>query len=124
LNVFCDRKFLTNRQNRYKSKVCPKIFKGRVRYIGQLDENSRPHGIGEWNDSSSHGENIKGTIINSASYQSNINKYIGHWNHGKLEGPYISRESGTGSMFTAVRIGYITDTRKWNKVVVKIKKYV
>ena len=95
-----------------------------MRYIGQLDENSRPHGIGEWNDSSSHGENIKGTIINSASYQSNINKYIGHWNHGKLEGPYISRESGTGSMFTAVRIGYITDTRKWNKVVVKIKKYV
>eukprot|EP00029_Vermamoeba_vermiformis_P008821 TRINITY_DN4229_c0_g3_i1.p1 TRINITY_DN4229_c0_g3~~TRINITY_DN4229_c0_g3_i1.p1 ORF type:complete len:431 (+),score=52.64 TRINITY_DN4229_c0_g3_i1:241-1533(+) len=90
---------------RYKSKVCPRIFKGRVRYIGQLDENSRPHGAGEWNDSSRHGENIKG-----------------HWNHGKLEGPYISRESGTGNMFSAVRIGYITDTRKWNKVVVKIKK--
>jgi hypothetical protein len=89
----------------YKSKVCPRIFKGRVRYIGQLDDNSRPHGIGEWNDSSRHGENIKG-----------------HWNHGKLEGPYISRESGTGNMFSAVRIGYITDTRKWNKVVVKIKK--
>ncbi len=46
----------------------------------------------------------------------------GHWNHGRLEGPYISRESGTGSMFSAVRIGYITDTRKWNKVVVKVKK--
>jgi hydroxymethylpyrimidine/phosphomethylpyrimidine kinase len=49
---------------------------------------------------------------------------LGHWNHGQLEGPYISRESGTGSMFSAVRIGYISDTRKWNKVVVKIKKYV
>lgn len=51
------------RIDRYKSKVCPRIFKGRVRYIGQLDDDSRPHGIGEWNDSSRHGENIKGTNI-------------------------------------------------------------
>jgi hypothetical protein len=96
-----------------------------VRYIGQLDENSRPHGAGEWNDSSRHGENIKGSMLFwGVCVCRNVMLIFlaGHWNHGKLEGPYISRESGTGSMFSAVRIGYITDTRKWNKAVVKIKK--
>lgn len=58
-------------------------------YVGEVDENSRPHGFGEWWDTSYHGEHL-----------------VGLWQAGVPIGPFKSREKGSSSGFKNVRIGF------------------
>lgn len=56
-------------------------------YRGQLDDQKRPHGLGEWSDDAFLGENLKG-----------------YFDHGLPVGPFISREFGTSNQFASVRL--------------------
>ena len=58
-------------------------------YVGELDAQGRPHGLGQWTDSEYHGECLKG-----------------YWRHGVLVGPFRSVEQGSGYGLSSVRIGF------------------
>ncbi|CAG8733167.1 16961_t:CDS:2, partial [Dentiscutata heterogama] len=63
---------------------------GVVKYVGEVDENGYPHGLGEWIDDSFDGECLKGI-----------------WEYGVPIGPFHSRGSGTGDAFHSVRVGLV-----------------
>ncbi|RIB30394.1 hypothetical protein C2G38_2053776 [Gigaspora rosea] len=63
---------------------------GTIKYVGEVDENGYPHGLGEWIDDSFDGECLKGV-----------------WEHGEPTGPFHSRGSGTGDAFHSVRVGLV-----------------
>lgn len=74
------------------------LFTAAPRYIGEVDNDGRPHGTGFWYDSSFHGECLRG-----------------EWVHGHPAGMWFSRESGTGAHFLQCAVGYATsrsDCRK------------
>ncbi|EUD66641.1 hypothetical protein C922_02962 [Plasmodium inui San Antonio 1] len=58
-------------------------------YIGELDEQGRPHGFGYW-----RGINLEGEVL------------IGYWFHGIPVGPFKCRDFKTGSGFMCIKIGY------------------
>jgi pimeloyl-ACP methyl ester carboxylesterase len=58
-------------------------------YAGELDQDMRPHGFGEWRDDSALGETLSG-----------------FWDHGIPRAPFISRELGTLNMFASLRLLY------------------
>ncbi|KAI9030503.1 hypothetical protein DFJ74DRAFT_702796 [Hyaloraphidium curvatum] len=60
-----------------------------VVYRGMCDDEGRPHAFGEWRDDSTAGECLQG-----------------YWSHGLPVGPFVSRESGTGNAFSAMRCGF------------------
>jgi len=69
-----------------------------VTYAGEVDEQGRPHGYGEWNDNYSKGEVL-----------------TGWWAHGVPFGPFRSRESGSGAGFQRVLQPYFRNrTDTWN----------
>ncbi|CAL1170806.1 unnamed protein product [Cladocopium goreaui] len=61
------------------------------RYRGDKDENGRPHGFGEWQDNSYHGEVLNGT-----------------WQHGQPVVPFVSRCFGSGAISRGLKTGYGT----------------
>ncbi|CAG8499202.1 26330_t:CDS:2 [Racocetra persica] len=63
---------------------------GNIKYVGEVDEDGFPHGLGEWVDDSFDGECLKGI-----------------WEHGVPIGPFHSRGSGTGDAFHSVRVGLV-----------------
>jgi hypothetical protein len=87
-----------NNTYKYKSTLFPRQMRGEVAYYGALDNDHKPHGYGVWMDNDAHGENLKGW-----------------WVHGRPQGPFISRITGTVNTFIAVRIGFACTTKKWNK---------
>ncbi|EDL43740.1 hypothetical protein, conserved [Plasmodium vivax] len=58
-------------------------------YIGELDDQGRPHGFGYW-----RGINLEGEVL------------IGYWFHGIPVGPFKCRDFKTGSGFMCIKIGY------------------
>mmetsp|Transcript_11242 Transcript_11242/g.31889 ORF Transcript_11242/g.31889 Transcript_11242/m.31889 type:complete len:864 (+) Transcript_11242:160-2751(+) len=60
-----------------------------VTYSGEVDNEGRPHGLGEWNDTYYHGEVL-----------------IGWWEHGAPCGPFHSQEAGSGAGFKQLQIMY------------------
>lgn len=93
--------------NRYKSTLFPRQMRGEVAYYGALDKDHKPHGYGVWMDNDAHGENLKGW-----------------WVHGRPQGPFISRITGTVNTFIAVRIGFACTTKKWNKSSCGVERFV
>ncbi|KAK2198009.1 Protein of unknown function DUF900 [Babesia duncani] len=86
---------------KYNARIMGKTFKSgeapfshQMRYNGEVDENSLPHGYGEWIEDHSYGERLKG-----------------FWWHGYPIGPFCSQEIGSGSIFTNTRVAFVTDTR-------------
>eukprot|EP00993_Chasmostoma_nieuportense_P004248 NODE_492_length_2153_cov_32.290721_g456_i0.p1 GENE.NODE_492_length_2153_cov_32.290721_g456_i0~~NODE_492_length_2153_cov_32.290721_g456_i0.p1 ORF type:complete len:701 (+),score=192.58 NODE_492_length_2153_cov_32.290721_g456_i0:278-2104(+) len=61
------------------------------RYKGGLDAQNRPHGWGQWLDDSFNGESLRGL-----------------WSHGVPIGPFQTREYGSSSAFTCLRVGFAT----------------
>ena len=59
-------------------------------YSGEVDKEGRPHGYGVWSDSQWHGETLEGW-----------------WSHGVPISPFKARETGSGSGFVAIRMGYV-----------------
>eukprot|EP00192_Tetraselmis_astigmatica_P009321 CAMPEP_0117655888 /NCGR_PEP_ID=MMETSP0804-20121206/4515_1 /TAXON_ID=1074897 /ORGANISM="Tetraselmis astigmatica, Strain CCMP880" /LENGTH=881 /DNA_ID=CAMNT_0005462261 /DNA_START=165 /DNA_END=2810 /DNA_ORIENTATION=- len=60
-----------------------------VTYSGEVDKDGLPHGLGEWNDTYYHGEEL-----------------LGWWEHGAPSGPFHSQESGSGAGFKRLLIPY------------------
>jgi len=58
-----------------------------IHFIGQVDDQGRPHGYGYWKDLG--GERL-----------------TGYWRHGRPIGPYQARVLDDGSGFTAIKLGY------------------
>ena len=58
-------------------------------YDGELDDEGRPHGIGTWNDSATHGESLHGV-----------------WCHGEPIGPFRATHTAHGYTFKSVRVAY------------------
>eukprot|EP00192_Tetraselmis_astigmatica_P010241 CAMPEP_0117656872 /NCGR_PEP_ID=MMETSP0804-20121206/5033_1 /TAXON_ID=1074897 /ORGANISM="Tetraselmis astigmatica, Strain CCMP880" /LENGTH=835 /DNA_ID=CAMNT_0005463297 /DNA_START=232 /DNA_END=2740 /DNA_ORIENTATION=+ len=61
-----------------------------ITYKGEVDADGHPHGFGVWTDTHWHGETLEGW-----------------WEHGIPVAPFKARETGSGSGFKAIRIGYI-----------------
>ena len=68
----------------------PRVFG----YEGEVDAQARPHGHGEWRDSSHGGERLRGV-----------------WRHGVPVGPFSATENNTGFAVKAVRIAYCHNRR-------------
>lgn len=62
-------------------------------YVGEVDEEGRPHGFGRWVDSEPYGESLKG-----------------YWRRGVPVGPFLAAEQRSGNGFRSVRIGFATNT--------------
>ena len=60
-------------------------------YSGGLDAKGLPHGHGRWTDDSFHGESISGV-----------------WMNGKPVGPFVSRENGSGGIFSSKLVLFAT----------------
>ncbi|AFZ79129.1 hypothetical protein BEWA_019750 [Theileria equi strain WA] len=69
------------------------LFSHQMRYNGEVDENSIPHGYGEWLEDHTYGERLQG-----------------YWWHGYPIGPFTSQEIGSGSLFVNTRVAFVTDT--------------
>ncbi|KAG0239024.1 hypothetical protein BGX31_003088 [Mortierella sp. GBA43] len=66
-----------------------KLQRSTVSYVGEYDDQGRPHGLGEWTDHTYTGEALQGI-----------------WEHGIPIGPFKSQEYGTGNTFSSIRVGY------------------
>lgn len=63
------------------------------KFVGDLDSNGLPHGIGEWLDDSYDGEVLTGKFVS-----------------GKPVAPFLSRQYGTGDSFAAIPIFFFVAT--------------
>lgn len=59
-------------------------------YEGEVNDEGKPHGKGQWKDESFHGESLKGI-----------------WDNGRPLGKFCSRETGSGALFVQGPIGYV-----------------
>ncbi|KAG0197810.1 hypothetical protein BGX33_000304 [Mortierella sp. NVP41] len=66
-----------------------RLSRSSVSYVGEFDQEGRPHGLGEWTDHTFTGEALQGI-----------------WEHGVPRGPFKSQEYGTGNAFCNIRIGF------------------
>ncbi|KAF9156579.1 hypothetical protein BG015_003879 [Linnemannia schmuckeri] len=66
-----------------------RLSRSSVSYVGEFDDQGRPHGLGEWTDHTFTGEALQGI-----------------WEHGVPIGPFKSQEYGTGNAFCNIRIGF------------------
>ncbi|KAF9126480.1 hypothetical protein BGW39_006600 [Mortierella sp. 14UC] len=66
-----------------------RLSRSSVSYVGEFDDEGRPHGLGEWTDHTFTGEALQGI-----------------WEHGVPIGPFKSQEYGTGNAFCNIRIGF------------------
>ncbi|KAG0056806.1 hypothetical protein BGZ83_003424 [Gryganskiella cystojenkinii] len=66
-----------------------RLQRSSVSYVGEFDDQGRPHGLGEWTDHTFTGEALQGI-----------------WEHGIPIGPFKSQEYGTGNSFSNIRIGF------------------
>ncbi|KAG9069611.1 hypothetical protein KI688_010515 [Linnemannia hyalina] len=66
-----------------------RLSRSSVSYVGEFDDQGRPHGLGEWTDHTFIGEALQGI-----------------WEHGVPVGPFKSQEYGTGNAFCNIRIGF------------------
>ncbi|KAF9920150.1 hypothetical protein FBU30_010056 [Linnemannia zychae] len=66
-----------------------RLSRSSVSYVGEFDDEGRPHGLGEWTDHTFTGEALQGI-----------------WEHGIPIGPFKSQEYGTGNAFSNIRIGF------------------
>ncbi|KAF8820802.1 hypothetical protein IE077_002808 [Cardiosporidium cionae] len=84
----CQRRF--GNSLRTREKLDPP-FSHQIRYKGEVDENGKPHGFGEWLADNHYGERIEG-----------------YWWHGYPIAPFVSQEVGSGSIFVGSRVGYMS----------------
>ncbi|KAG0063865.1 hypothetical protein BGZ90_002471 [Linnemannia elongata] len=66
-----------------------RLSRSSVSYVGEFDDQGRPHGLGEWTDHTFTGEALQGI-----------------WENGVPIGPFKSQEYGTGNAFCNIRIGF------------------
>jgi hypothetical protein len=64
--------------------------KDSITYSGEVDKEGRPHGYGRWTDTHWQGEILEGW-----------------WDRGIPVAPFKARETGSGSGFQAIRMGYV-----------------
>ncbi|EEA04746.1 uncharacterized protein CMU_038120 [Cryptosporidium muris RN66] len=58
-------------------------------YLGEINEEGRPHGFGRWREDDYHGEIL-----------------VGFWKDGYPVGPFKTKECRSGSGFVCLRLGY------------------
>ena len=61
----------------------------RFSYVGEVDEEGRPHGLGTWSDDAKHGECLQGV-----------------WQHGVPIGPFRASEFWSDYRFTNIRLAF------------------
>eukprot|EP00873_Tetraselmis_striata_P037052 jgi/Tetstr1/457316/TSEL_043920.t1 len=76
---------------RYSGKFIWNTARILCEYSGHIDEEGRPDGFGVWDDQHPQGESLEG-----------------YWKNGLPVGPFRSRETGSGSGFVRIRVGFVT----------------
>ncbi|KAF7456607.1 putative membrane protein [Cryptosporidium felis] len=85
LLTFRTRKDRARRPNSLKNQGCSTTSW----YLGEVNEDGRPHGFGRWREDDYHGEIL-----------------VGFWKNGHPVGPFKTRECRSGSGFICLKLGF------------------